>query len=216
MDIQGPSASGSSVITTISVLCTDMELAEVWVGGMLKAPNGNLSSNSRSCVATTTCTVTLSAPLAYGTWTVTAEGSYRDATGYVSLSPITRSATITQPQPRYWLKLLSIGCLWPQDAFSAWGADEPRLYVNGTLVWSHEHFRASNSASLTHLSRIPFSGSSLPITLKEYDAWPGSTVTFAPRPAYASINQAGTGEQAIQFTYGGSTYGLLYIVVYEV
>ncbi|HEU4328208.1 MAG TPA: hypothetical protein VFS21_34040 [Roseiflexaceae bacterium] len=75
----------------------------------------------------------------------------------------------------YYIRLISISNVQKDDDV---GADEPRLFVNGQQVWSAGSFSQGETVQLN--TEYPFLGDSLPITIREYDSWPGSTVTMDP------------------------------------
>jgi hypothetical protein len=204
LSVGTPYQSGSSVVTTISINCSAPTY--IYVQGSLASPSGVGTSNSATCYGVTSCSVTvIASPFAYGTWTATGQGT--------QVQPASTSRTFVSPQPAYWLKLQSIECVWTNDAT---GGDEPRLYVNGVQVWSDDYFAKGDVNGLTGISRIKFSGSTLPIMVKEYDAWPGSTVTLTTSPGSASTSESGGSVYTINVSGGGANYRLNYIVVYEI
>lgn len=209
--INGPYPNGTSVTAVSSFTCTK-EVGRMVVEGTLTAPDGTITTTSATCYLTTICSAQLSAPLSYGIWTALAKGYYQPGAEIIPIAPISYSTRINQPLPRYWLKLAWLACGWKNDRI---GADEPRIYVNGRLVWSDEHFFLDEREDLTNVPRIPFTDSQLAIVIKEYDAWPGSTDTLNPNPAYAYTSQAGKGIQVLGFDGGGAIYSLGFTVVYE-
>ncbi|RYZ14236.1 MAG: hypothetical protein EOO70_07830 [Myxococcaceae bacterium] len=112
----------------------------------------------------------------------------------------------------YSLRLDSIHCWWKHDLA---GGDEPRLYVNGSRVWSSDHFDRDQTASLTHIARISIPSGGLTMTLDEYDDWPGSTVNIPawPGPGIIYANPVGPDPVGLDFMRGDSAWYTVYYTV---
>lgn len=120
--------------------------------------------------------------------------------GIFSASPGTaRGAT-------YYLQLVSISNIHRDDDF---GADEPRLYVNGQQVWAADGWSQGETTTLN--VDYPFYGDSLPIVIQEYDRWPSSTITLNPSPF--TVPRAEVPTSTAAFTRGAAVYQLTYRVV---
>jgi hypothetical protein len=172
-------------------------------------------TNQTGWYATSSRTFTVDAPGAYSRYqlNITAD-NYNNPTYPVTLVSIAEIQLYGVQQAAYYLRLDSIYC-WAKHDLA--GYDEPRLYVNGVRVWSHEHFDRGQTASLTHIALIPFgSNSTLPVTLQEYDDWPGSTVTIPAWGQPGEIDRT-LGERSLDFVRGDfrTWYTLYYTVVYQ-
>lgn len=173
-------------------------------------------TNQTGWYATPVRTFAVDVPGAYAKYRlhITAD-NYNNPTYPITMVSIAELQLYGTHQAAYYLKLKYIYCLAKNDLT---GYDEPRLYVNGVRIWSHEHFDREQTASLTHITPIPFgTNSSLQVVLKEHDDWPGSTVTIPPWVHSGYVGPVADEEGSIDFVRGDhqTWYVLVYSVVYE-
>lgn len=102
------------------------------------------------------------------------------------------------------LKLLDIRCIKHQEV----GGDEPYLKVRNNKVWSAEDMKAGMTMSLRSLPPYSFTDT-IDVVLMEKDFRDDCLGT-----ATVTSDQAGQGQQEINFTEEGAHYQLIYEVIF--